>query len=97
MSGFLILVSVLVVLVVAYQVYVSLRVARVPYYTDQQRLWQLIMIWAVPIIGATFSQLMLSDTEASEASDGETHSGGTDPDGQDSGYGWNDGDDGGGH
>lgn len=87
----------IIVLAVAYQGYVSWRVARAPYYTDQQRRWQLIMIWVVPVIGAAFSQLMLSDTEASEASDGGTHPDSTDPDGQDSGYGAGDGGNGGGH
>lgn len=97
MNGFLILVAVLIVLVIAYQIYISRRVARAPYYSDQQRLWQLIMIWLVPVIGAAVSQLMLSDTEASEASGGETHPENTDHDGQDSGYGAGNGGDGGGH
>lgn len=87
MSGVGILVAVIVALAVTYQGCVSWRVARAPYYTDQQRLWQLIMIWVMPVIGAAFSQLMLSDTEASVASDGETHPDSTDHDGQDSGYG----------
>lgn len=97
MSGAGALVAVIVALAVAYQGYVSWRVARAPYYTEQQRLWQLIMIWAVPVIGAAFSQLMLSDTEASEASGGEMHPDSTDHDGQDSGYGTGNGGDGGGH
>lgn len=38
-------------------------------YTDQQRLLQLIMIWVLPVIGASLSHFMLSDTEMANGAD----------------------------
>lgn len=55
---------------VAYQIYVSRRVARAPDYADQQRLLQLIMVWMLPIVGAALCQAMLSNSEAAEVTDG---------------------------
>jgi mannose/fructose/N-acetylgalactosamine-specific phosphotransferase system component IID len=85
MGGYFLLVAVLVVLVVAYQIYISRRVARDTDYTDQQRLLQLIMIWVLPVLGAALCQAMLSDGAPNEIADegvddhaGADHSAGDD-------------------
>ncbi len=72
MSGFLILAAVLAALAVAYQIYVSRRVSRNRIYSDDQRLIQLIMIWLLPVIGASICHWMINDAEAGDGL-GESH------------------------
>lgn len=72
MSGFLILAAVLLVLAVAYQIYVSRRVSRNRIYSDDQRIIQLIMIWLLPVIGASICHWMINDAEAGDGL-GESH------------------------
>lgn len=74
MSGYLVLAVVLVGLSVFYQIYITRRVVRATDYTDQQRLLQIIMIWALPVIGAALCQAMLGKSEAAEATSPDEHS-----------------------
>lgn len=97
MTGNLFIISaILIALVVAYQLYVSHRVTRTRHYTDQQRFWQLIMVWILPVIGATLCHFMLSDVEASELGDGGEYADSHGQDTQGGGYDGGAGD-GGGH
>jgi hypothetical protein len=75
MSGFLILAAVLFVLMVAYQIYVSRRVARSHIYSNDQRIIQLIMIWLLPMIGASICHWMISDVEAKDSGELQTDDG----------------------
>lgn len=68
MSGYLVLAGIIVALMVAYQIYISRRVSRSPYYSDRQRWVQLIMIWMMPAIGASLCHLMLKEAEAGDVS-----------------------------
>lgn len=72
MSGFLILAALLGALTVAYQIYVTRRVSRNRIYSDHQRIIQLIMIWLLPVIGASICHWMINDAEAEDAL-GELH------------------------
>jgi hypothetical protein len=69
-NSFLILVAVIAPLVIAYQIYISRRIARAPDYTDQQRRLQLIMIWCLPVVGSVVCHLMLSESAEVTAEDG---------------------------
>lgn len=71
MSGYFVLTGILVALMVAYQIHISRRVSRSPYYSGQQRWLQLIMVWTLPIVGAALCQTMLSDSEAAEITTGD--------------------------
>lgn len=75
MNGFLILSGAVVVLAVAYQIHISRRVARSRIYSNDQRIIQLIMIWLLPVIGASVCHWMLSDAEADDVASG-THADG---------------------
>lgn len=72
MSGFSILVAVIVSLAVAYQIYISCRVTRNRIYSDDQRIIQLVMIWLLPVIGASICHWIINDAEAGDGL-GESH------------------------
>lgn len=48
--------------VVAYQLYVTIRVARSAEYTRGQRVTQAIVIWALPLLGAGICHLVMYTT-----------------------------------
>ena len=57
-------------LVGAFQAYVSVRVARSPSFTEQQKRRQLLVVWLLPAFGATFVYLfMRADSAPSRARD----------------------------
>jgi hypothetical protein len=63
MNNFWILLAIIFISVVVYQAYVSRRIMHAPYYTNQQRLWQIMIIWVLPLIGAALCHLMLNEME----------------------------------
>ena len=63
-----IVVAVLVVGV--FQAYVSVRIAHSPSYTEQQKRLQLLVVWLLPALGATFVYLVMrTDSAPSRARD----------------------------
>lgn len=88
------LMTLIVVLVIAYQIYVSRKVYVSDHYTQNQRILQLSIIWLMPGIGAVLTHFALGAINADEAAADQPYEGSDDYDGHDSGYG--DGGDGGG-
>lgn len=66
MSNFLAVVAVIITLAVAYQIYISRRVLRSRHYSDDQLVFQLIMIWLLPVIGASVCHWMLNNANAGD-------------------------------
>lgn len=67
MSGAGVLVAVIVALAAAYQGYVSRRVYRSGYYTGNQRVLQLAIIWLIPVVGAVICHFVVSEADSTRA------------------------------
>ena len=59
MSSFEIAIVVIAVCVAAYQLYVSVYVARYAGFTNRQKILQVILIWLLPLIGAGIAHAIL--------------------------------------
>ena len=54
----------------AFQAYVSVRVSRSPSYTEQQKRLQLLLLWLLPVFGASLAYLVMrTDSAPSRALD----------------------------
>jgi len=65
MDGFQLLFGALALALVGFQVWLSARVYRSDLYDRQQKVWQLQLIWLLPLLGAGLVFYMLRD-EASK-------------------------------
>ena len=61
MDGFELVVGAVVLGLVGFQVWLSARVYRSDLYERQQKVWQMQLIWLLPIIGAGLVFYMLRD------------------------------------
>ncbi|WP_437627677.1 hypothetical protein [Sorangium sp. So ce1151] len=70
MTPFDILVGTALAAVVAFQIYVTVRVFRSRVYEPKQKVWQAQLVWLLPIIGAglVFSILQEEDKSRRDAS-----------------------------
>lgn len=72
MNGASVLLAVIAIPVGAYQLYVSWRVYQSECYTGNQRALQLIIIWLLPVIGATVCHSILSETNSTYTETGRS-------------------------
>lgn len=56
------IISVVLLLVAAYQVWVTVKLARATEYSRTQKVFQLALIWAIPILGAVIVHFILSSS-----------------------------------
>lgn len=97
MSGAGVLIAVIVALAVAYQGYISWQVYRSGYYTGNQRVLQLAIIWLVPLVGAVICHFVVSEANSTRAAIGGSGRNDGIGDGYSDGHDHGSGGDGGGH
>ncbi|WP_050432302.1 hypothetical protein [Chondromyces crocatus] len=66
MGSFEITIGAAILVMVAFQVYLTVRVFRSGMYERKQKVWQAQLIWLVPIIGAGLVFTILQEDERSE-------------------------------
>jgi hypothetical protein len=66
MGLFEILIGAAILAVVAFQVYLTVRVFRSRMYEQKQKVWQAQLIWLLPIIGAGLVFTMLQEDDQAE-------------------------------
>lgn len=66
MGVFEILIGAVILAVVAFQVYLTVRVFRSRMYERKQKVWQAQLIWLVPVIGAGLVFTILQEDDRSE-------------------------------
>lgn len=54
-------------LILTYQVWVSMYVFRAPEYAVKQRVAQILLVWLIPVIGAVLCHIFLSNSRQNEA------------------------------
>jgi len=69
MAGFELFMGAVVLLLIGFQVWLSARVYRSDLYERQQKVWQLQIIWLLPILGSGIVFYMLRDAEPKTAAD----------------------------
>ena len=57
--------GVLLTLLLVYQFYVSVRVARSTYYSQRQKAIQFLLIWVIPLAAALMCHIVLASTRRS--------------------------------
>lgn len=72
MGTFEIVVGALILAVIAFQVWLTIRVFKSRLYERRQKVWQAQLIWLVPILGAGLVFTILQDDERAEREAG-TH------------------------
>ena len=75
MNGFELVMGAVFLGLVGFQVWLSARVYRSDQYERQQKVWQMQLIWLLPILGAGLVFYMLSDQEPKRTPSSSTRQG----------------------
>ncbi|MBK8254508.1 MAG: hypothetical protein IPK82_17800 [Polyangiaceae bacterium] len=66
MGSFEIIVGAVILAVIAFQVWLTVRVARSKLYERKQKVWQAQLIWLLPVIGAGLVFSILQEDERAQ-------------------------------
>jgi ACR3 family arsenite efflux pump ArsB len=64
-----VIITALLLVVIAYQVYVTVRVVKSDQYSPTQRMLQIALVWLVPVVGAAICHVVLFTDQSTQKRD----------------------------